>query len=43
MKRLKHPNLIRYENIFIERKKRTAWVVMEMVKYPSLDKTKIKD
>lgn len=36
MKRLKHPNIIKYEALYIDMRKRVGWLVMELVAWPSL-------
>lgn len=42
MKRLKHPNIIKYEALYVDTKKRMGWLVMEFVDLPSLAKAKPK-
>jgi calcium-dependent protein kinase len=42
MKRLRHPCIVRYESLFIDMKKRLAWLVMEHMNYPSLEKASIR-
>jgi serine/threonine protein kinase len=37
MKRLRHPNIIKYEALYIDTKKRMGWLVMELVKASSLE------
>ena len=38
MKRLKHPNIIKYEALYIDPKKHLGWLVMELVSLSSLSK-----
>jgi len=38
MKRLNHPNIIKYEALYIDLGKRMGWLVMELINYPSLNK-----
>jgi len=42
MKKLKHPNIIRYEALYVDMKKHAGWLVMELVEKPTLDKVQIK-
>jgi serine/threonine protein kinase len=37
MKRLRHPNIIKYQALYIDAKKRMGWLVMELVNSPSLE------
>jgi len=36
MKRLNHPNILKYEALYIDIKKHQGWLVMEFVDFPSL-------
>ena len=38
MKGLNHPNIIKYEALYIDTKIRKGWLVMELAKMPSLSK-----
>ena len=42
MRRLKHPNTIKYEALYIDPKKHQGWLVMEYVSLPSLSKANVK-
>jgi serine/threonine protein kinase len=42
MKRLNHPNVIKYFAIYIDLKKHQGWLVMEYIDFPSLEKAKVK-
>jgi calcium-dependent protein kinase len=42
MKRLRHPNIIKYEALYVDTKKRTGWLVMEYISLPSLSKARPK-
>ena len=42
MKRLNHPNLIRYEALYIDPKKRIAWLIMELSTFPPLSEVVLK-
>ena len=42
MKRLKHPNIIKYEALYIDLKKHQGWLVMEYAQLPSLEKVSVK-
>ena len=43
LKELNHPNIIRYKALYVEQEKRTAYLVMEYVSFPSFDKIKLRD
>jgi serine/threonine protein kinase len=38
---LKHPNIVEYHALYIDMRKKLCSIVMEYVKFPSLDKLKI--
>ena len=41
LNRLKHPYIIKYEGLYLDMKKLTGWLVMELVRAPSLDTIKL--
>jgi calcium-dependent protein kinase len=43
MKRLKHHNIIKYEALYIDIKRRLGWLVMELVQAPSLKHVALKN
>jgi serine/threonine protein kinase len=42
MHHLSHPNIIKYEALYLDRQKMMGWLVMELVDYPSLDQANLK-
>ena len=41
IKRLEHPNIIKYEGFYIDMRKRAGWLVMELIESPSLEKVRL--
>ena len=41
MKRTKHPSIIKYEALYFDLRQRKGWLVMELVRFPSLQKLKV--
>ena len=42
MKRLNHPNIIKYEALILDPKKHKGWLIMELVNMSSLSKAVLK-
>lgn len=43
MKNLNHPNIVKYEALYVDTRRRMAWLVMELVNASSLDQVIFKD
>ena len=37
LSQLKHPNILRYEALYIDMKKHQGWLVMQLVSHPTLE------
>jgi len=42
VKNVSHPNIVKYEALYVDLKKHACWLVMELLSAPSLARTTLK-